>query len=81
MSAVAVLQARALGVSAAVAATAASTTVMPLQAANFVHLLTYSIFLVSLGWDSDSSSSSSRIAMSSWHSHSIPQQMRSGTVL
>lgn len=40
------LQARAFGVTAAVAATAASTTVMPLQAANFVHLLAYGIFLV-----------------------------------
>lgn len=39
-------QARALGVSAAVAATAASTTVLPSQGAAFVHLLAFAVLLV-----------------------------------
>jgi hypothetical protein len=43
--------ARAFGVTAAVAATAASTTVMPLQAATFVHLVAYGIFLGSNVWN------------------------------
>jgi hypothetical protein len=46
-------QGRALGVAAAVAATAYSTTVMPSQAANFVHLLAFGIFLVGPAPDSD----------------------------
>jgi hypothetical protein len=40
------LQGRALGVAAAVAATAYSTTVIPNQAANCLHLLSYGILLV-----------------------------------
>lgn len=40
------LQGRALGVAAAVAATAYSTTVIPNQAANFMHLLAFGIMLV-----------------------------------
>jgi hypothetical protein len=40
------LQSRALGVAAAVAATTYSTTVIPNQAANFMHLLAYGIMLV-----------------------------------
>eukprot|EP00882_Tetradesmus_deserticola_P002414 GHRQ01002573.1.p1 GENE.GHRQ01002573.1~~GHRQ01002573.1.p1 ORF type:complete len:252 (+),score=85.74 GHRQ01002573.1:140-895(+) len=42
---------RALGVTAAVAATAYSTTVMPSQAANFVHLLAFGIFLGTNVWN------------------------------
>eukprot|EP00879_Flechtneria_rotunda_P007162 GHRR01007516.1.p1 GENE.GHRR01007516.1~~GHRR01007516.1.p1 ORF type:complete len:223 (+),score=77.89 GHRR01007516.1:460-1128(+) len=44
--------ARAFGVAATVAATAASTTVMPSQGANFVHLLAYGIFLGTNVWNS-----------------------------
>eukprot|EP00775_Hariotina_reticulata_P012764 gene12764-12893_t len=43
---------RAVGVAAAVAATAASTTVMPAQAASFVHLMAYGIFLGTNVWNS-----------------------------
>ncbi|KAF6257297.1 hypothetical protein COO60DRAFT_1239627 [Scenedesmus sp. NREL 46B-D3] len=42
---------RALGVAAAVAATAYSTTVIPSQAANFVHLLAFGVFLGTNVWN------------------------------
>jgi len=42
-----VMQARALGVAAATAGVAFSTTAMPAQGAHFLHLITYAIWLVS----------------------------------
>ena len=42
------LQARALGVAAATAGVAYSTTAMPAQGAHFLHLITYAIWLVSV---------------------------------
>ncbi|KAF8069605.1 Tmem205 [Scenedesmus sp. PABB004] len=44
--------ARALGTAAAVAATAASTTVMPAQGAHFVHLLCWGVMLGANVWNS-----------------------------
>lgn len=52
------MQARALGVAAATAGVAFSTTAMPAQGAHFLHLIAYAIWLVSTsnqqlaGWQS-----------------------------